>query len=288
MTAIPTINWKGIKPAEAFQAITAASGIKIFYTPRPTDKPGLPERLNNASVAFLLEQVAYPARLRISYQADGVHMVPGDPDLNSAHSAARWPLGLPQASNPALEASPEFQVERQRRLELENAALLEKNKMAALVKVGDPAPDFTCRTTAGEEFTLSQMKDKVVIIHFFTNNQWAWDTVQKFEKEILPRYGNRKDLQVLAIFSQLEAPKLAEIVKQKNISHPTAAEPQSDISAKFSSRRGTTYVIGKDGKIKQCLNSSLVFGKANLELEFTAESIQALDQTLQRELAVNP
>lgn len=35
------------------------------------------------------------------------------------------------------------------------------------LKVGDPAPDFTLRTTAGTPFKLSEQKGKTVVLAFF-------------------------------------------------------------------------------------------------------------------------
>jgi peroxiredoxin len=35
------------------------------------------------------------------------------------------------------------------------------------VKVGDPAPDFTLTSHAGEQFTLSEQRGKNVVVAFF-------------------------------------------------------------------------------------------------------------------------
>jgi beta-lactamase regulating signal transducer with metallopeptidase domain/peroxiredoxin len=287
MTTIPMIDWKGIKPAEAFKGIAAASGIKIFYTPRPTDKPGLPEKLSNASVAFLVGIVAEPAGLRISYEADGIHLAPGDPNLNWEHSQARLRAGLPAHRDLLLEASPEFKAAIKQRLDGENAFMQEKYKKATLVNVGDPAPDFTCRTVSGEELTLSKMKDKVIVLHF-VSSPWCWDAAQKFEQEALQKYTGRTDIQLLTIItSNVQPSRLEELVKQRKVSSPTAGDPQKEIFSKYASGYGRTYIIGKDGKIKQCLFPFLVQGKAGYEFDSTA-FVQAIAQGLQKELAVNP
>jgi peroxiredoxin len=299
MKVVPMIDWKPLLPADAFKAITAASGIKIFYIPRPTDKPGFAQKLSNASVAFLLREVAEQAGLVISYGADGVHLSPGDPALNTEHSNARMRKELPMPRNLQLEASPEFQMQRQRLLDGENAAMQERKRKASIVNVGDPAPDFTCRTTAGEEFTLSKMKGKVVILQFHVNNQWSWDTIQKFEKEILPAFGTRKDVQMLAVFCNLDEPKLEELLQKKSISHPAAADPKSEISGKYASDYGRTYVIGKDGTIKQWTTGSLVQvpkpakpgeppGQMEMALDYTPATMEKLKQVLQSELATRP
>ena len=40
----------------------------------------------------------------------------------------------------------------------------------AQLKQLEVAPDFTLESTNGEEFTLSELKGKVVILHFWKNN----------------------------------------------------------------------------------------------------------------------
>ena len=35
------------------------------------------------------------------------------------------------------------------------------------LKVGDPAPDFSLRTTAGSTFKLSEQRGKIVVLAFF-------------------------------------------------------------------------------------------------------------------------
>ena len=81
--------------------------------------------------------------------------------------------------------------------------------------------------------------------------------------------------------------------------YPTAADPKKEIFSRFSSNYGGTYVIGKDGKIKQCVYPSIVYvpappragdppGRMDMASAYTPESIQSLNQTVQKELAANP
>lgn len=294
MTAVPKIVWKGIKPAEAFQEITAASGIKIFYTPRPTDKPGLPETFNNASVAFLVEQVAYPAGLRISYESDGVHLAPGNPDLNAEHSAARWRQGLPRVSNPALEASPEFKAMAKQRLEENQAFWADKVIKKSLLKLGDPAPDFTCQTIAGEEFSLSKEKGKVVLISFTVpRGEPCLADNRRLEKEIFQPFGGRKDFKMIVI-GRGAAADLAKYAKEKGLSLPIAPDPQKELYAKFATELSErSYVVGKDGKIKLLEGESVGMipweGKTVVGVNGYPEgTFPRMIETLQKELAANP
>ena len=40
----------------------------------------------------------------------------------------------------------------------------------AVLNVGEQAPDFTLTTTTGEEITLSDLSDRIVILHFWKSN----------------------------------------------------------------------------------------------------------------------
>lgn len=93
---------------------------------------------------------------------------------------------------------------------------------------------------------------------------------------------------MLSVF-KLEAPKLEELMKQKDIPHPAVADPKDEIASKFSGDHGMTFLIGRDGKIKQNATASLVYvAGPTMALSFTAETMRGFDEALKRELAVNP
>jgi peroxiredoxin Q/BCP len=48
----------------------------------------------------------------------------------------------------------------------------------AVVREGDPAPDFTLRTDAGEEVTLSSLRGRTVILYFYPKDDTPGCTVE--------------------------------------------------------------------------------------------------------------
>jgi len=143
-----------------------------------------------------------------------------------------------------------------------------------LVKTGDNAPDFTCQTLAGKDFSLSQQKGKVVLVNFFAT--WCGPCLlemPRLDKEIFQKYADRKDFTLIVIGREHQAAELLTFGKEKGFSFPMAPDPKREIYGKYATEYiPRTFIVGKDGKVKL---ASVGYSEADF---------QEILQTLQNEL----
>jgi hypothetical protein len=73
---IPKLELKGATPSEAFKVISAATGIKVFYTPPapPARETTVTLSLSNISASQAFTYVTRLANLKFSHEKDGVHV----------------------------------------------------------------------------------------------------------------------------------------------------------------------------------------------------------------------
>ncbi len=124
-------------------------------------------------------------------------------------------------------------------------------KAATLHRVGDTAPDFTCRATDGKPFTLSAHKGKVVLLYFFGEIPGACVIEMSYiEKAIAKKLGNRDDLVILAIGYRMEREQVVNLAGQNKITLALAADPQGDIFKRYYMKYvPRAVVVRKNGSI---------------------------------------
>ena len=121
-----------------------------------------------------------------------------------------------------------------------------------LIKVGDPAPDFTINEAGGKSYRLSDLRGKVVMLQFTA----SWCSVCRqempfIEKEIwIP--GKKTDLVVIGIDRDEPLDKVLKFKKDMAVSYPLALDPGADIFGLYALKEaGVTrnVIIDRKGKI---------------------------------------
>src|SRR5579863_8158107 len=103
------------------------------------------------------------------------------------------------------------------------------------VKEGDMAPDFSCPTLSGTEFSLGKEKGKVVLVNFFAT--WCGPCLAempRLEKEIFQKYGDRSDFKLIVIGREHDTRELEKFRKEKGFSLPMAGDPKREIYGKYA------------------------------------------------------
>ena len=128
----------------------------------------------------------------------------------------------------------------------------EPDERGYIVSVGDMAPDFTMEYTTGEKVTLSDLRDKIVVLQFTA----SWCSVfilemPHLEKDVWQAF---KDKGVLLIGVDRDEPleTVINFKKKIGITYPLALDPGASIFGLFAKKdAGVTrnVVIDKTGKI---------------------------------------
>ena len=147
------------------------------------------------------------------------------------------------------------------------------------MKVGDPAPEITVRTDAGEDFRLSDLKGKRVVLYFYPKADTPGCTVEACEFRDSAKAIARKDAVVVGISP--DRPASQAKFKQKydlNFTlladeHKSAAEAygvwkeKNMYGRKVRGIERTTFVIGPDGRIEKIYGKVKAKGHAAAVLE---------------------
>lgn len=121
---------------------------------------------------------------------------------------------------------------------------------STLVKVGDPAPDFTIAMEDGSELKLSDLKGKVVWINFFAD--WCppcRKELPHLDKEVYEKFKGQ-DFEVLVIGREHDWAVINKFKKDKGYKMPFYPDPKREIFSKYAKQSiPRNFVVDKEGKI---------------------------------------
>lgn len=129
-------------------------------------------------------------------------------------------------------------------------SMLGDSGQATVLELGDQAPDFTAEVNDGSMFTLTEQKDKVILLNFWAT--WCGPCVEEmpaFEK-IYQEYGDQ--VAILAVNSMEDKGTVDQFIKEKGYTFPIAYDEKGEIGMKYPTD-GIPYtlLIGKDGTVKK-------------------------------------
>ncbi len=147
---------------------------------------------------------------------------------------------------------------------------------ATLVQAGQPAPDFTCQVTDGRTLSLSALRGKVVVLHFFSTTVPASVLqMRELETDIAQKVKARDDLLIIGLGRGHTREELVQVGGENRLSFPLAPDPDANLFGRYFTKFvPRTVVIRRDGTL-----ASLTSGYN----QFTGTV--KLQQVLDRELA---
>ena len=122
-----------------------------------------------------------------------------------------------------------------------------------IVKVGDRAPDFTLRTTTGEEFRLSDVRGKIVMLQFTA----SWCGVCRkempfIESDIWQKHRDNENFVLIGIDLKENAKTIETFAASTGITYPIVLDEDGKIFELYAEKEaGVTrnVLINSEGKI---------------------------------------
>jgi len=148
-----------------------------------------------------------------------------------------------------------------------------------MLKVGDEAPDIKVATDSGEEFQLSDMRGKRVVLYFYPKADTPGCTVEACEfRDDLKKFA-RKDTAIVGVSpdkptaqakfkTKYDLPFTLLADEDKAAAHAYGVWKEKNMyGKKVMGIERTTFVIGPDGKIEKIYNKVKAKGHATAVLD---------------------
>ena len=142
----------------------------------------------------------------------------------------------------------------------------------AIVKLGEPAPNFQLRDLNGHLITLSDLRGKVVMLNFWAT--WCGPCrVEMPAMEQLYRMFQRKDFEILAVSTDAQGAAITRPFQQENrLTFPILHDPDYRVGLTYGARSlPMTFLIDRQGIIRH-----QVFGARDWEAPEAQQLIQML------------
>jgi peroxiredoxin len=122
---------------------------------------------------------------------------------------------------------------------------------STIVKIGDKAPLFTCKTIDNKTEDISKLQGKFIMINFFAT--WCGPCNQELpllQKNIWDKYKNNPAFELIILGREHTEKEVADFVKSKNFTMPFAPDPKREIFKLYATQSiPRNVIIGKDGTI---------------------------------------
>jgi len=148
-----------------------------------------------------------------------------------------------------------------------------------MLKVGDEAPDIKVATDSGEEFQLSDMRGKRVVLYFYPKADTPGCTVEACEfRDDLKKFA-KKDTAIVGVSpdkptaqakfkTKYDLPFTLLADEDKAAAHAYGVWKEKNMyGKKVMGIERTTFVIGPDGKIEKIYNKVKAKGHATAVLD---------------------
>ncbi len=135
------------------------------------------------------------------------------------------------------------ETEEANKEENETEKATEENKDDAVIKKGEPLPDLEFSLLNGSKIKLSDYKDKIVLLNFWTT--W-WPYCQK-ELPSLNKINERDDIVVIAVDVNESKNTINKFLEKNEITTYLALDEDGKLASMFQiASFPTTYFINKD------------------------------------------
>ena len=142
----------------------------------------------------------------------------------------------------------------------------------AIIKLGEPAPNFQLRDLNGHLITLSDLRGKVVLLNFWAT--WCGPCrVEMPAMEQLYRMFQRKDFEILAVSTDAQGVAITRPFQQENrLTFPILHDPDYRVGLTYGARSlPMTFLIDRLGIIRH-----QVFGARDWEAIEAQQLVQML------------
>lgn len=127
---------------------------------------------------------------------------------------------------------------------------------AVSISAGGDAPDFTLGSTEGQSFSLSEYRDRPVVVIYWRTGQKRSLLALKEANDIL-RELRKKDIKIVSVIADSDdKDKAEETFRENEIEYPLFVDNGRQMYSDYGIRvYPTTIVIGKEGKLAHVIPS---------------------------------